>query len=102
VFTKQSVAALDIEPSRKSVTAAAQATCAAVFAGRIAVTGHRERSVGRLVIRLCVTAAVCSFRTRSNSPVNRFDLIGAAWSCMTVFLGTTRLSDATLRARWTP
>ena len=82
--------------------AAAQAACAVVFAGRIAVTSHRERGVGRLVIRLCVTAAVCSFRTHSNLPVNRFDLIGAAWSCMTVFLGAMRFSDATLRARWTP
>lgn len=84
------------------MTAAAQAACAVVFAGRIAVTGHRERGVGRLVIRLCVTAAVCSFRTHSNLPVNRFDLIGAASSCMTVFLRTMRFSDATLRARWTP
>ena len=40
------------------MTAAAQAACAVVFAGGIAVTGHRERGVGRLVIRLCVTAAV--------------------------------------------
>ena len=84
------------------MTAAVQAACAVVFAGRIAVTGHRERGVGRLVIRLCVTAAVCSFRTHSNLPVNRFDLIGAASSCTTVFLGAMRFSDATLRARWTP
>jgi len=83
------------------VTAAAQAACAVVFAGRIAVTSHRERSVGRLVIRLCATAAVCSFRTHSNLPVNRFDLIGAASSCTTVFLSAMRFSDATLRARWT-
>ena len=84
------------------MTAAAQAACAVVFAGGIAVTGHRERGVGRLVIRLCVTAAVCSFRTHSNLPVNRFDLIGAASSCTTVFLSAMRFSDATLRARWTP
>ena len=84
------------------MTAAAQAACAVVFAGRIAVTSHRERSVGRLVIRLCATAAVCSFRTHSNLPVNRFDLIGAASSCTTVFLSAMRFSDATLRARWTP
>lgn len=83
------------------MTAAAQAACAVVFAGRIAVTSHRERSVGRLVIRLCATAAVCSFRTHSNLPVNRFDLIGAASSCTTVFLSAMRFSDATLRARWT-
>ena len=84
------------------MTAAAQAACAVVFAGRIALTDHRERGVGRLVFHRCVTPAVCSFRTHSNLPVNRFDLIGAASSCMTVFLGAMRFSDATLRARWTP
>src|SRR5204862_7747101 len=81
---------------------AAQAACAVVFAGRIAVTGHRERGVDRLEIRLCVTAAVCSVRNHSNLPVNRLDLIGAASSCMTVFLSAMRCSNETLRVHLTP
>jgi hypothetical protein len=58
------------------VTAATQVICAVVFPGRTTVTGYRERALGRFVIRLCVTAAGGLIRTRFNSSVSRFDLIG--------------------------
>lgn len=67
---------LDIEHSGSSVTAATQVICAVVFPGRTTVTGYRERALGRFVIRLCVTAAGGLIRTRFNSSVSRFDLIG--------------------------